>query len=196
MWDSVISYSAANPAGLISSVSLFGCLRQRQDRSFVLDVRSCHLILDGNPAGLNYSVSLFGCFRMQGRQNFPASPPDAEIEKKKKKPKSKFPSPRIPKSPTEETQILKIESHILKFGVEKITDSPTSVPKKLKLWKNKPIFENRKPSFGKFGAMEVRRARRLIQLDIPMAAMAASRQKFCIRCEILSFHTRRLIQLG
>ena len=151
-------------------------------------MRSCHFILDGNPAGLFSSVSLFGCLRMQGRLIFSVSSTDVEIEQKSK---SKFPSPRIPKFLTEATQILKIESRTLKFGRKKFPDSPTPGPKKPKFWKRKPIFEIRKPSFGKFGAMEVRRARRLIQLDIPMAVMAASRQKFCIRCEILSSHIRR-----
>ena len=66
---------------------------------------------------------------MQGRIIFSVSSTDAEIEKKSK---SKFPSPRIPKFPTEETQVLKIESHILKFGKEKIPDSPTPGPKKPK----------------------------------------------------------------
>ena len=150
------------------------------------DILSFHT--RGNPAALTSSVSFFGYLRMQRRLIFSVSPTDVEIQKKIK---SKFPSSRIPKCPTEETQILRIESHILKFGKEKIPDSPTPGPKKPKFWKRKPTFENRKPSFGKFEAMEVRRARRLIQLDIPMAAMAASRQKFCIRCEILSSHTRR-----
>merc|ERR1711953_517876 len=82
----------------------------------------CGILSFHTRAGLTSSVSLYGFLRMQGRLIFSVSSTDVEI---KKKSKSKFPSPRIPKSPTEETQILKIESHMLKFGIEKIPDSPT-----------------------------------------------------------------------
>ena len=110
-------------------------------------MRSCHFILDGNPAGLISSVSLFGCLRMQGRLIFSVSSTDVEIEIKNQSQsfrRPEFPNPR-PKKPI----FKKTESHILKFGKEKIPDSPTSGPKKSQFRKRKPKFENRKPSFWK-----------------------------------------------
>ena len=62
---------------------------------FILDVKSCHLILDGNPAGFS-SVSLFGCLRMQRRLNFSVSSTDVEIEKQIKIKVSVAPNSHIP----------------------------------------------------------------------------------------------------